>query len=264
MNGTSALLEIRDVTLTFKSVAALSRVSCSVAKGSITSLIGPNGAGKTSMLNCISGRYTPTKGAISMNGRELTGVPAHKRTGFGLARTFQNIALFRGLSVLDNLMVGRHSRLNYGLLASIFYLGKARAEENRHRERVEEIIDFLNLSAHRHHIAGHLPYGVQKKVELGRALAAEPELLLLDEPMAGLNLEETEDMARSILDINEEWGVTVFLVEHDMGVVMDLSHHVVVLDFGRVLASGTPAQIQSNPKVISAYLGDEDGLYTGR
>ena len=264
MNGTSALLDVRDVTLTFKSVAALSRVSCSVAKGSITSLIGPNGAGKTSMLNCISGRYTPTKGAISMNGRELTGVPAHKRTGFGLARTFQNIALFRGLSVLDNLMVGRHSRLNYGLLASIFYLGKARAEENRHRERVEEIIDFLNLSAYRHHIAGHLPYGVQKKVELGRALAAEPELLLLDEPMAGMNLEETEDMARSILDINEEWGVTVFLVEHDMGVVMDLSHHVVVLDFGRVLASGTPAQIQSNPKVISAYLGDEDGLYTGR
>ncbi len=264
MSGSSPLLAVQEVSLTFKNVAALSRVSCSVQKGSITSLIGPNGAGKTSMLNCISGRYTPTKGTIRMGDRELSGVPAHKRTGFGLARTFQNIALFRGLSVLDNLMVGRHSRLDYGLLASIFYLGKARAEEDRHRLRVEEIIDFLNLSPYRHQIAGHLPYGVQKKVELGRALAAEPELLLLDEPMAGMNLEETEDMARSILDINEEWGVTVFLVEHDMGVVMDLSDHVVVLDFGRVLASGTPEAIQTNPKVISAYLGDEDGLYKGR
>jgi len=264
MNGSSPLLEVQEVSLTFKNVAALSRVSCSVQKGSITSLIGPNGAGKTSMLNCISGRYTPTKGKINMSGRELSGVAAHKRTGFGLARTFQNIALFRGLSVLDNLMVGRHSRLDYGLLASIFYLGKARAEEDRHRHRVEEIIDFLNLSPYRHQIAGHLPYGVQKKVELGRALAAEPELLLLDEPMAGMNLEETEDMARSILDINEEWGVTVFLVEHDMGVVMDLSDHVVVLDFGRVLASGTPEAIQNNPKVISAYLGDDDALYKGR
>jgi branched-chain amino acid transport system ATP-binding protein len=264
MNGSSPLLEVQEVSLTFKNVAALSRVSCSVQKGSITSLIGPNGAGKTSMLNCISGRYTPTKGTIRMGGRELSGVAAHKRTGFGLARTFQNIALFRGLSVLDNLMVGRHSRLNYGLLASIFYLGKARAEEDRHRQRVEEIIDFLNLSPYRHQIAGHLPYGVQKKVELGRALAAEPELLLLDEPMAGMNLEETEDMARSILDINEEWGVTVFLVEHDMGVVMDLSDHVIVLDFGRVLASGTPEAIQNNPKVVSAYLGDDDSLYKGR
>jgi branched-chain amino acid transport system ATP-binding protein len=235
-----------------------------VARGSITSLIGPNGAGKTSMLNCISGRYTPTRGAISMEGRELTGVPAHRRTGFGLARTFQNIALFRGLSVLDNLMVGRHSRLGYGLLSAVFYLGKARRVETRHRRRVEEIIDFLNLSPYRHQIAGHLPYGVQKKVELGRALAAEPQLLLLDEPMAGMNLEETEDMARSILDINEEWGVTVFLVEHDMGVVMDISDHVVVLDFGRVLATGTPEAVQSNPKVISAYLGEDDGLYRGR
>lgn len=264
MSGSSPLLEIREVSLSFKNVSALTRVTCNVEKGSITSLIGPNGAGKTSMLNCISGRYVPTKGAISMNGRELCGVPPHKRTAFGLARTFQNIALFRGLSVLNNLMVGRHSRLDYGLLSSILYLGRARKEEDRHRQRVEEIIDFLNLSSYRHQVAGHLPYGVQKKVELGRALAAEPELLLLDEPMAGMNLEETEDMARYILDINEEWGVTVFLVEHDMGVVMDLSDHVVVLDFGRVLASGTPAAVQTNPKVISAYLGEDDGLYKGR
>ncbi|UZP66057.1 ABC transporter ATP-binding protein [Desulfovibrio mangrovi] len=261
-NGT--LLEVKDVTLTFKGLAALSGVSCSVQKGSITSLIGPNGAGKTSMLNCISGRYSPDCGSIAMDGREMLGTNASKRAGFGLARTFQNIALFKGLSVLDNLMVGRHSRIGYGLLASVCYFGKARREEARHRARVEEIIDFLGLSPYRHQTAGHLPYGIQKKVELGRALAAEPELLLLDEPMAGMNLEETEDMARYILDINEEWGITVFLVEHDMGVVMDLSNHVVVLDFGRILACGTPHEVQNNPKVISAYLGDEDALYQGR
>lgn len=266
MSGSNgeAILEIEDMTLTFKGVAALTRVSCSVPKGSITSLIGPNGAGKTSMLNCISGRYVPDSGAMAMNGRRLSGVPPHKRTGFGLARTFQNIALFKGLSVLDNLMTGRHSRMKYGLLASVIYFGKARREEAAHRERVEQIIDFLGLSPYRHSIAGHLPYGVQKKVELGRALAAEPQLILLDEPMAGMNLEETEDMARYILDINEEWGVSVFLVEHDMGVVMDISDKVVVLDFGRILASGAPDEVRSNPKVVSAYLGDDDGLHLGR
>jgi branched-chain amino acid transport system ATP-binding protein len=253
-----ALLEVERVTLTFKGLTALLSVDFAVQEGEIASLIGPNGAGKTSMLNCISGRYHPDRGTIRLEGVDLLPVPTHKRASLGLSRTFQNIALFRGLSVLDNLMVGRHSRLDYGLLASIFYLGKARSRRDRHRQRVEEIIDFLNLSPYRHQIAGHLPYGVQKRVELGRALAAEPELLLLDEPMAGMNLEETEDMARSILDINEEWGVTVFLVEHDMGVVMDISDHVVVLDFGRVLASGTPEAIQNNPKVISAYLGDDD------
>ncbi len=258
------MLNVSNMTLTFKGVAALSRVNCGVKKGSITSLIGPNGAGKTSMLNCISGRYTPDKGSITLNGDEILGTPANKRTHFGMARTFQNIALFRGLSVLDNLMVGRHSRIEYGLLASLFYFGKARKEESAHRQRVEEIIDFLGLSPYRHQAAGHLPYGVQKKVELGRALAAEPELLLLDEPMAGMNLEETEDMARYILDINEEWGISVFLVEHDMGVVMDISDHVVVLDFGRILACGTPDEIQKNDRVIRAYLGDEDGLYQGR
>ncbi|CCO24412.1 ABC transporter ATP-binding protein [Maridesulfovibrio hydrothermalis] len=259
-----SMLTISNVTLTFKGVAALSRVSCDVKHGSITSLIGPNGAGKTSMLNCISGRYTPDKGSITLNGMEMLGTRACKRTNFGMARTFQNIALFKGLSVLDNLMVGRHSRIEYGLLASILYFGKARKEESAHRRRVEEIIDFLGLSPYRHQAAGHLPYGIQKKVELGRALAAEPELLLLDEPMAGMNLEETEDMARYILDINEEWDISIFLVEHDMGVVMDLSDHVIVLDFGRVLACGTPEEIQKNDRVISAYLGDEGGLYQGR
>ena len=191
-------------------------------------------------------------------------MPAHKRTERGLSRTFQNIALFKGLSVLDNLMVGRHNKMHNGLLASLLYWGKARREEDQHRRRVEEIIDFLGLSPFRHQAAGRLPYGVQKRVELGRALAAEPELILLDEPMAGMNLEETEDMARYILDINEEWGITVLLVEHDMGVVMDISDHVVVLDFGQVLAAGTPAQIQADPDVIAAYLGSDNASFIGR
>lgn len=257
------LLEINDVTLTFKGIAALLNVSFSVAEGQIASLIGPNGAGKTSMLNCISGRYHPDEGGISLGGAPLLGKRAHQRTHDGLSRTFQNIALFRGLSVLDNLMVGRHSRMDYGLLASMLYFGKARRAEDAHRRRVEDVIDFLGLSPYRHQAAGRLPYGVQKRVELGRALAAEPRLILLDEPMAGMNLEETEDMARYILDINEEWGITVLLVEHDMGVVMDLSDHVVVLDFGQVLASGTPAAVSEDPDVIAAYLGS-DAAYAGR
>ena len=201
-----ALLEVRGVTLTFRGLAALVNVNFDVEQGRIVSLIGPNGAGKTSMLNCISGRYRPDEGNIRLDGKPLLGMKAHRRTEWGLSRTFQNIALFRGLSVLDNLMVGRHSRMDYGLLSAMLYWGKARACEDKHRRRVEEIIDFLGLSPYRHQIAGRLPYGVQKRVELGRALAAEPKLILLDEPMAGMNLEETEDMARYILDINEEWG----------------------------------------------------------
>jgi len=259
-----ALLEVDKITLTFRGLAALLSVSFEVEKGRIASLIGPNGAGKTSMLNCISGRYRPDKGEIRMNGKSLLSMKAHERAGAGLSRTFQNIALFRGLSVLDNLMVGRHNRLGYGIFASMLYLGKARRVESQHRRRVEDVIDFLNLSPYRHQPAGRLPYGVQKRVELGRALAAESELILLDEPMAGMNLEETEDMARYILDINEEWGATVLLVEHDMGVVMDISDHVVVLDFGQVLAAGTPDEVSRDEAVIAAYLGSENGVYHGR
>lgn len=244
------------VTLTFKGIAALLDVSFAVEDKSITSLIGPNGAGKTSMLNCISGRYKPDKGSILLDDRQLLPIPAYRRTGLGLSRTFQNIALFKGLSVLDNLTVGRHRRIDYGLLASILYVGRARRTEDEHRRKVEEVIDFLNLSPYRHKPAGYLPYGVQKRVELGRALASGPELILLDEPMAGMNMEETEDMARYILDINEEWGVTVLLVEHDMGVVMDISDRVVVLNFGSVLAEGGPDEVARDPEVIRAYLGN--------
>ncbi|GAB6060521.1 ABC transporter ATP-binding protein [Desulfonatronum parangueonense] len=258
------LLEVQGVTLTFRGLAALLNVGFTVEKGQIASLIGPNGAGKTSMLNCISGRYHPDAGRITLIERDLLPMAAHDRVKAGLSRTFQNIALFKGLSVLDNLMVGRHVRLDYGLLSSLCYWGKARRKEDLHRRRIEEIIDFLGLSPYRHQVAGKLPYGVQKRVELGRALAGEPELLLLDEPMAGMNLEETEDMARYILDINEEWGITILLVEHDMGVVMDISDHVVVLDFGQILAAGTPAQVQSDPDVIAAYLGSDNAAFIGR
>jgi len=259
-----AFLEVDSITLTFKGIAALVDVSFAVEKGQIVSLIGPNGAGKTSMLNCISGRYTPDSGSISLEGRELLGIRPHKRTSLGLSRTFQNIALFKGLSVLDNLMVGRHSQMKYGLLEAMLYWGPCSRREDSHRRRVEDVIDFLGLSPHRHKVAGKLPYGVQKRVELGRALAADPGLILLDEPMAGMNLEETEDMARYILDICEEWGVTVLLVEHDMGVVMDISDHVVVLDFGSVLASGTPEAVQNDEAVVAAYLGTDDMVFAGR
>ncbi len=239
-------------------------VSFTIEEGEILSLIGPNGAGKTSMLNCISGRYHPDEGDIAIDGKSILSMKAHRRTEMGLSRTFQNIALFKGMSVLDNLMVGRHSQMKYGLLASMLYWGKARRHEDMHRRRVEDVIDFLGLSPYRHQVAGRLPYGVQKRVELGRALAAEPRLILLDEPMAGMNLEETEDMARYILDINEEWGVTVLLVEHDMGVVMDISDKVVVLDFGSVLATGAPEEVQQDKDVIAAYLGGEDETFLGR
>ncbi len=259
-----ASLEVKNITLTFRGIAALVDVSFDVNEGQIVSLIGPNGAGKTSMLNCISGRYVPDQGSITLNNKELLGIPTHTRTSLGLSRTFQNIALFKGLSVLDNLMVGRHSRMKYGLLSAMLYWGPCSKREDEHRRRVEDVIDFLGLSSYRHVVAGRLPYGVQKRVELGRALTSEPNLVLLDEPMAGMNLEETEDMARYILDICEEWGTTVLLVEHDMGVVMDISDHVVVLDFGSVLASGSPEEVQTDTAVVAAYLGTEDATFAGR
>jgi len=250
------ILEIRDITLQFGGVVALDRVSYEVKQGEIFSLIGPNGAGKTSMLNCISGLYRPTSGSVIFKGKDITALKPHKRAEYGIARAFQNIELFPHLSVLDNLLLGRHVKMKTGILAGGFYWGKAQKEEIEHRKKVEEVIDFLELEHVRNTPVGTLSYGLQKRVEVGRALALEPDLLLLDEPMAGMNNEEKEDMARYIIDIHEEKRTTIILIEHDMGVVMDLSNHIAVLDFGKLIAYGTPKEIQSNPRVIEAYLGE--------
>jgi branched-chain amino acid transport system ATP-binding protein len=253
------LLDVDRLSLRFGGVAALSEVSFHVKKGEIFALIGPNGAGKTSMLNCISGLYKPTSGSIRFQGEEILSLPPYKRAERGIARSFQNIELFKHMTVLDNLMLGRHVRMRSGLFSCGLYWGKAQQEEIAHREVVEEIIDFLEIQAIRHKPVGTLSYGLQKRVEIGRALALSPELLLLDEPMAGMNTEEKEDMARFILDIHEERGTTIILIEHDMGVVMELSQHIAVLDFGRCIAFGTPEEVQANPQVIQAYLGQDDG-----
>jgi branched-chain amino acid transport system ATP-binding protein len=255
-----AQLVVEDVSLHFGAVAALDRVSFSVEPGEICAIIGPNGAGKTSLLNCISRIYRPTRGHITFENRSLDRLPRHNVAGLGIARTFQNIALFSGLSVLDNLMLGRHIHMHTGLLAGALHFGPARREEAQHRRIVEEVIDFLGLESVRARTVGSLAYGVQKRVELGRALAAMPRLILLDEPMAGMNVEEKEDMVRAVLDINEEWGMTVVLIEHDMGVVMDISNHIVVLDFGKTIADGPPDTIRRDPTVIRAYLGEEDDV----
>nr|WP_057762346.1 ABC transporter ATP-binding protein [Cytobacillus praedii] len=252
------ILEMNNITLKFGGVVALDKVSYQVKKGEIFSLIGPNGAGKTSMLNCISGLYKPTAGSVHFKGEEITHFKPHKRAALGIARAFQNIELFPHLSVLDNLMLGRHVRMKTGLLAGGFYWGKAQKEEVLHREKVEEVIDFLEIEHIRDTPVGRLAYGLQKRVEVGRALALEPEILLLDEPMAGMNSEEKEDMARYIIDIHEEMETTIILIEHDMGVVMDLSDHIAVLDFGKLIGYGTPYEIQNNQKVIDAYLGEEN------
>jgi len=249
------ILAVEDISLAFGGVQALSHVSFDVRMHEIRAIIGPNGAGKSSMLNVINGVYHPQQGAIHFKGEKRHKMNPHKVASQGVARTFQNIALFKGMSVLDNLMTGRNLMMKTGILQQALYWGATQREELAHRARVEEIIDFLEIQAIRKTQVGRLPYGLQKRVELGRALAAEPTLLLLDEPMAGMNVEEKQDMCRFVLDVNEEFGTTIVLIEHDMGVVMDISDRVVVLDYGKKIGDGIPNEVRSNKAVIEAYLG---------
>ena len=250
-----ALVDIQDVSLSFGGIAALKQVSLSVEPGQLFAIIGPNGAGKTSLLNCISGFYKPTGGTVRFEGHDLSRLRPDQVAKLGIARTFQNVELFSNMSVIDNMLLGRHHHFRIGFFQNAA-LGYRAREETAHRRKVEEIIDFLEMEQWRKHLVGNLPYGVRKRVELGRALAQEPKMLLLDEPMAGMNLEETEDIARFVLDIHEELGTTIVMIEHDMDVVMDISQRICVLDFGEKIAEGTPEEIQTNPEVQKAYLGE--------
>ena len=249
------ILDVHNISLNFGGVKALSDISFNVREHEIRAIIGPNGAGKSSMLNCINGVYTPQQGNITFRGQTFSHMDSHQVAVMGVARTFQNLALFKGMSVLDNIMTGRNLRMKSNLLLQALRWGPAEREEMVHRRKVEEIIDFLEIQPYRKTPVGQLPYGLQKRVDLGRALALEPQVLLLDEPMAGMNVEEKQDMCRFILDVNDEFGTTVVLIEHDMGVVMDISDRVVVLDYGKKIGDGTPDEVRNNPEVISAYLG---------
>ena len=253
------ILEVNNISLRFGGVKALTDISFDVRENEIRAIIGPNGAGKSSMLNCINGVYQPQEGSITFRGKTFKHMNSRQVAEMGIARTFQNLALFKGMSVIDNIMTGRNLRIRSNLFSQAcrnpFGLGGAQKEEEQHREFVEHIIDFLEIQAFRKTPVGTLPYGLQKRVDLGRALAMEPQMLLLDEPMAGMNLEEKQDMSRFILDVNDEFGTTIVLIEHDMGVVMDISDRVVVLDYGKKIGDGTPEEVRSNEEVISAYLG---------
>ena len=254
-DSATPLLEVKDISLSFGGVEALKNVSFKILQGEVRAIIGPNGAGKSSMLNVINGFYYPQKGEVWFDGKLRDRMKPYNVARLGVARTFQNIALFKGMTTLNNLMAGRIIRMKTNLFWQALWQGPAQREEVEHRERVEHIIDFLKIQSIRNTPVGRLPYGLQKRVELGRALAAESKLLLLDEPMAGMNLEEKEDMCRFILDVNQEFGTTIALIEHDMGVVMDISDRVVVLDYGKKLADGTPDAVRNNQAVIDAYLG---------
>jgi branched-chain amino acid transport system ATP-binding protein len=256
-DGGGAIVEVEGVTLRFKGVTAINGVSFTVGEQELFAIIGPNGAGKTSIFNVLSGVYRPQEGQVRFLGQDLLGRRPNRIAGLGMARTFQNIELFENLTVIDNLMLGRAHTVRYGMLAAAFWLGPARRSELADRAAVEDIVDFLELAQYRRSPVGLLPYGVQKRVELGRALAMQPRLLLLDEPVAGMNLEETEDMARYILDIRDELKIPMIMVEHDMGLVMDLADRVMVVDFGVPITTGVPAEVQRNPDVIKAYLGED-------